>query len=203
MSPTSQPHFFPSLHPSSHLPIISLSLYEVLCSHSIPFLLLIPLPMKFSWTIYKGDNHFPFYSRSTQELSISQSTNRSLGVIMILTIQPVHSLHVKDTISSHSFQPVLPTAAREIFSAGKSDHDLIGSLSLSGMLSFSLSTALSSFSLCLNPFNGFLLFLREYQLPQHGIQWPCMFWHQSTSHTIPLIYSPWLQPCWPSFRSCR
>lgn len=34
---------------------------------------------------------------------------------MVLTIQLEHILHVKDTVSSHPFQPVLPTAAREIF----------------------------------------------------------------------------------------
>lgn len=58
---------------------------------------------------------------------------------MILTIQLEHILHVKDAVSSHSFQPVLPAAAREIF---QEENVIMISLALIlslAPLSFSLS----------------------------------------------------------------
>lgn len=147
VSPKSSPFPFLLLllflfHPISQVPICpspDSAFTRSCCFHSILCSLVTPLPTKVSWTRYKRDNYFLSYPRSTQELSFSQSTNRSLGVIMILTIQLEHILHVKDAVSSHSFQPVLPAAAREIF---QEENVIMISLALIlslAPLSFSLS----------------------------------------------------------------
>ena len=125
LSPPNYPHFLSSFFPhffsplylisSTHLPITWLSLYKVLLFPSCFFSLSSPHHPRVSWTRCKRYNYFLSYPRGTQELPVSQSTNRSLGVIMILTIQLEHILHIKDTVSPHLFQPVLPTEARKSF----------------------------------------------------------------------------------------
>lgn len=138
--------------PSPHLAFM-----RSCCFHSIPFPLLIPPPMKVSWTRQKGDNYFLSCPRSIQALSISQSTIRSLRVI---TISTIHS-----ACEGHCLLPFVPACSphcgQRNFYWGQRNLYNRKILSWSHWLCCSLSPSLSAFSPCLNLCSGLPSFLRE------------------------------------------